>query len=173
MEDWRSHKFLGHSSTKIPTNGRFGQQILKTVFSTTIEDDIWYCENSLTPLLYWHDWPVANCRPLQLLIICPPPRQGRAGPGAGQRKYNPSFISTFTMLYQLAAEPRNLEHRGCCEPRICSSREQIFYSKRKPSTLENKYWDGMVDGSLYWEWNLSEVSEKSVNQGGEPLKWFI
>ena len=121
----------------------------------------------------WHDWPVANCRPLQLLIICPPPRQGRAGPGAGQRKYNPSFISTFTMLYQLAAEPRNLEHRGCCEPRICSSREQIFYSKRKPSTLENKYWDGMVDGSLYWEWNLSEVSEKSVNQGGEPLKWFI
>ena len=40
MEDWRSHKFLGHSSTKIPSNGRFGQQILKTVLSTRVEEDI-------------------------------------------------------------------------------------------------------------------------------------
>ena len=143
-------------------------KILTTVLSTNIDDDI--VKNSLTPLLYWHDWPVGNCRPLQLLIICPSIGLGRE---PGQRKYSLSFISTFTMLYQLAAEPHNLEHWGCCEPRICSSGEQIFYSKRKPSTLENKYWAGMVDGSLYWEWNLSEVSEESVNQGVEPLKWFI
>ena len=84
-------------------------KILTTVLSTNIDDDI--VKNSLTPLLYWHDWPVGNCRPLQLLIICPSLGQGRE---PGRRKYSLSFISTFTMLYQLAAEPRNLEHWGCC-----------------------------------------------------------
>ena len=71
-------------------------KILTTVLSTNIDDDI--VKNSLTPLLYWHDWPVGNCRPLQLLIICPSLGQGWEL-GAGAEKIQPQlYLNIYNAL---------------------------------------------------------------------------
>ena len=64
---------------------------------------------------------------------------------------------TVTILYLLAAvrNPIWVSDGGSSD--MPGGAQQIFYSKRKRSTLETNI-------GRYWEWNLYEVSEKSLNQ---------
>ena len=81
------------------------------------------------------------------------PLFSRPGPGAGSRggENTASALSQHLQCFISWQQSRAIWNIGAAASnhRICSSGEQIFYSKRKPSTLENKYWAGMVDGSLY------------------------
>ena len=106
----------------------------------------------------WHDWPVANCRPLQLLIICPPPRQGRE-PG---RENTAAALSQHLQCFISWQQSRAIWNIGAAASLASAAPENRYFIQNAnlqlwKTNIGMGWWMGVyIESEIYLRWARSQ-----------------